>query len=112
MSTVSSLTRALLALLALSVSIGASLANADEGLWTFERVPRDLIAARRSVTLDDAWLNHLQLASVRLTGGCSAVLVSAHGLMMTSRGCVEPCLADNTNSAAPISGATAFSAAA
>jgi hypothetical protein len=102
MSAVSSLTRALLALLALSVSVGASLANADEGLWTFERVPRDLIAARRSVTLDDAWLNHLQLASVRLTAGCSAVFVSAHGLMLTSRGCVETCLADNTNSAADL----------
>jgi hypothetical protein len=107
MSAVSSFPRALLALLALSVSVGAPLAIADEGLWTFEHVPRDLIAARRNVTLDDAWLNRVQLANVRLTGGCSAVLVSAHGLMMTSRGCAESCLADNSNAAADL-GANGF----
>src|SRR5258705_8505540 len=78
----------------------AAAALADEGLWPFEHVPREVIAARRGVTLDDAWLSRVQLASVRLAGGCSATLVSPHGLMITSRQCVESCLGENTTASA------------
>jgi hypothetical protein len=74
----------------------AAAAPADEGLWTYERVPREAIAARRGVTLDDAWLSRAQLAAVRLNGGCSATFVSPRGLMITSRQCVESCLAENS----------------
>ena len=106
MSAAPRLTHALLVIAACTL---ASVAAADEGLWTFERVPRDLIATRRSVTLDDAWLNRVQLASVRLSGGCSAVLVSPRGLMMTSRQCAETCLADNSSTAADLGNAGFFS---
>lgn len=73
----------------------AAAAAADEGLWTYERVPREAIAARRGASLDDDWLSRAQLATVRLNGGCSATFVSPHGLMITSRQCVESCLAEN-----------------
>lgn len=80
----------------------ASLAAADEGMWTYERVPRELIAARRGVTLDNAWLERAQAASVRLEGGCSATVISPRGLMITSRQCVEACLAENSRGGASL----------
>ncbi len=103
MLTASRIKRALPLLAACAIACAtASIAVADEGMWTLERLPRDLIATRRNVTLDDAWLNHVRLASVRLIGGCSAVLVAPRGLMMTSRGCAQTCLADNSNTAADL----------
>jgi Peptidase S46 len=80
----------------------ACVAVADEGLWTYERLPRELIAARRGVTLDDAWLARVQLSSVRLTGGCSAAFVSPHGLMITSRECAQLCLAEYSGAGADL----------
>ena len=80
----------------------ARLAYADEGLWTFDRVPRELVAARRGVTLSDEWLSRVRLASVRLSGGCSATFVSPRGLMITSRPCADACLADNSTAAADL----------
>ncbi|MGH8314292.1 MAG: S46 family peptidase, partial [Steroidobacterales bacterium] len=78
----------------------ATAALADEGFWPFEHVPRELIATRRGVTLDDSWLSRAQLAGVRLVGGCSATFVSPRGLMITSRQCVESCLGENTTASA------------
>ncbi|HZF14853.1 MAG TPA: S46 family peptidase [Steroidobacteraceae bacterium] len=78
----------------------ASVATADEGLWTFDRLPRDALAARRGATLDDAWLGRAQAAAARLDGNCSATLVSPRGLLITSRACVEVCLAENTTASA------------
>jgi hypothetical protein len=89
--------QAILLVVALALTHGAT---ADEGLWTYDRVPRELIAARRGVPLTDAWLTRVQLASVRLSGGCSAAFVSPHGLMITSRPCVDSCLAENTTAGA------------
>ena len=45
---------------------------------------------------DKAWLDRVQAAAVRLTGGCSASFVSAQGLILTNHHCVASCLADNS----------------
>ncbi len=84
------------ALVFLTLSALATIAAADEGLWTFDRLPRASLAAARGITLDDAWLSHAQAATVRLDGNCSATFVSPRGLLITSRSCVEACLAENT----------------
>ena len=42
---------------ALMMCVGVA---ADEGMWTFNNVPRDAIARKYHVTLTDQWLQHLQ----------------------------------------------------
>ena len=85
----------------LSVSAGALIltfgplaahqAAADEGLWAFDHVPAAAIKARYGVNVDQAWLDHVQASAVRLDDGCSAGVVSAQGLVLTSDHCVSAC---------------------
>ncbi|MEP7009916.1 MAG: S46 family peptidase [Acidobacteriota bacterium] len=67
-------------------------ARADEGMWTFDNVPRAAIEAKYGVPVTDAWLDHLRISSVRLEGGCSGSFVSGDGLVLTNHHCVDSCL--------------------
>jgi hypothetical protein len=58
-------------------------APADEGMWLYNHPPRELIRERYGFELTDAWLEHLQKASVRL-GGASAEFVSEDGLVLSN----------------------------
>jgi V8-like Glu-specific endopeptidase len=69
---------------------------ADEGMWTFNNVPRATIAKKYGVEITDAWLANLQKAVVRLETGCTGSFVSAEGLVLTNHHCVATCLADNS----------------
>ncbi len=69
----------------------AAPALADEGMWTFDHVPAAKIRETYGVTVDQAWLDRVQAASVRLAGGCSASLVSKDGLVLTNDHCVLDC---------------------
>jgi hypothetical protein len=80
-----------LAFAALAFCLGPA-ARADEGMWTFDNVPRAAIEAKYGVSITDAWLDHLRLASVRLEGGCSGSFVSGDGLVLTNHHCVDSCL--------------------
>ena len=85
--------RTLLPLLALALWFNPA-ARADEGMWTFDNVPRATIEAKYGVRVTDAWLDRLRLASVRLEGGCSGSFVSGDGLVLTNHHCVDSCLQD------------------
>ena len=80
------------------IIVGAALpwnaARADEGMWTFDAFPAAKVRAEHGWAPDQAWLDRVRLASVRLTGGCSASFVSAQGLILTNQHCVADCLAD------------------
>ena len=81
------------ALLATSLAAGAT--AADEGMWTFDNFPRELVRERYGVSIDDAWLERVRVAIVRLSG-CTASFVSADGLILTNHHCVTSCLAQNS----------------
>jgi hypothetical protein len=79
----------------LVVTLCAAGLLADEGMWTFENVPRADISKKYGVRLTDEWLRRLQGSVVRLEG-CSGSLVSPDGLVLTNHHCAASCLAENS----------------
>jgi len=68
-------------------------ANADEGMWPFHGFPLDRANAALKTQLDQAWLDRVRSATVRLSN-CTASFVSGEGLILTNHHCVESCLAE------------------
>jgi hypothetical protein len=66
-------------------------ARADEGMWPFDEAPVARVKDALGVSLDTRWLDHLRDASVRLTNGCSASIVSREGLVLTNQHCLVLC---------------------
>src|SRR5438132_12999939 len=64
-------------------------ALADEGMWTFNNVPRAEIKKRYGFEVTDEWLKKVQLASVRFNNGGSGSFVSPNGLVLTNYHIVE-----------------------
>src|ERR1041385_3268597 len=77
----------LLALFSLQTLHVATLA--DEGMWTFNNVPRAEIKKKYGFDVTDAWLNKVRLASVRFNNGGSGSFVSPNGLVLTNYHIVE-----------------------
>jgi len=63
----------------------------DEGMWTFDNFPLQTVNQKYGLSLDQAWLDRVRLASVRIQG-CSASFVSPEGLILTNHHCVVGCL--------------------
>src|SRR6266699_6124092 len=59
-------------------------ARADEGMWTFNNVPRAEIKKKYGFDVTDEWLKKVQLASVRFNNGGSGSFVSPNGLVLTN----------------------------
>src|ERR1041385_969524 len=64
-------------------------ALADEGMWTFNNVPRAEIKKKYGFDVTDDWLNKVRLASVRFNNGGSGSFVSPNGLVLTNYHIVE-----------------------
>jgi hypothetical protein len=56
---------------------------ADEGFWPYNAIPKAAIKAKYKFDVTDAWLKHLQLATIRFGGGTGSI-VSATGLVLTN----------------------------
>src|SRR5579871_3415393 len=69
-------------------------AFADEGLWTFDNAPIAKIKAAYGVDITPGWLARVQAASVRLSVGCSASVLSGQGLTLTNAHCAQDCAHD------------------
>ena len=82
---------ALAALAALS-----TVAFADEGMWTFDHVPKQAIRDKHGVELSDAWLDNVRLSTVRLETGCTGSFVSPDGLILTNHHCADGALAEHS----------------
>jgi Peptidase S46 len=77
-------------LLALAVAPAA----ADEGLWLPDAFPAARVERAYGFAPDQAWLDHVRLASVRLARGCSGSFVSPRGLVQTNNHCARDCIAE------------------
>lgn len=77
---------------AASVLSLATVASADEGMWTFDNFPFAKVQQQYGFAPDQKWLDRVRKASVRLEGGCSGSVVSKGGLVMTNHHCVAECM--------------------
>ena len=80
-----------LPVLAGMAAVFATMAKADEGMWTFDNFPFAAVNAKYHTAIDQAWLDRVRGAAVRLSSGCSASLVSGRGLVLTNHHCVRDC---------------------
>jgi hypothetical protein len=69
-------------------------AVADEGMWTFNNIPRAEIKKKYGFDVTDEWLKKVQLASVRFNNGGSGSFVSPNGLVLTNYHIVEDIVND------------------
>jgi hypothetical protein len=76
---------------AATAGLFTSQAWADEGMWTFDNFPAAKVKAAYGLTIDQAWLDRVRNASVRLSSGCSASVVTKEGLVLTNNHCVAEC---------------------
>src|SRR6185436_4878740 len=65
----------------------------DEGMWTFNNVPKADIKQKYGFDVTDEWLHKVQLASVRFPGG-SGSFVSPNGLVLTNYHIVEDAIGE------------------
>src|SRR5690606_22439594 len=82
--------------LLIALTAAATVASADEGMWTHDNFPAAQVQQRHGVAITPAWLDTVRLSTVRLAN-CTASFVSAEGLMLTNHHCVAPCLAQLSN---------------
>ncbi len=78
------------------IALPLSAARADEGMWTIDAFPTAKMKAAYGWAPDQAWLDKVRQAAVRLTGGCSASFVSPDGLILTNHHCVATCVEQNS----------------
>jgi hypothetical protein len=68
----------------------------DEGMWTFQNFPSDVVRQRYGVNISREWLERVQTAIIRLAD-CSASFVSSDGLILTNHHCAQACLAQHSS---------------
>src|SRR6267378_2643812 len=94
------------ALVSLALLLAAALAPigserdawADEGMWTFDNFPKQLVQRHYGFSPSDAWLDHIRLASVRFNNGGSGAFVSSEGLVMTNHHVGSDCIHELSSS--------------
>jgi hypothetical protein len=67
-------------------------ALADEGMWTFDNFPSQMVKEKYGVVIDQEWLDHARGNAGRMANGCSSSLVSKDGLVFTNHHCVIGCV--------------------
>ncbi len=83
---------ALLALVFYACFVPNARVHADEGMWPLNAFPSATVGKKYGFAPDQAWLDNVRLASVRLAQGCSGSFVSREGLVMTNHHCAHACI--------------------
>ena len=87
------MTRRPLYLVSLIALLVATLAAwADEGMWTLNDFPKQIVQQRYAFTPSDASLDHVRLSSVRFNNGGSGAFVSPDGLVITNHHVGSDCI--------------------
>ena len=74
-----------LLVLGLAVAVGSGPIGAlDEGMWTFDNLPRKVLEDKYGFKPTTEWLDRLRLSSVRFNDGGSGSFVSPNGLVLTN----------------------------
>lgn len=90
----------LLLLFAVTLSMLApTTVSADEGMWTFNNLPRAEIKRKYNFEITDDWLRRTQLAAIRFNNGGSGSFVSPDGLVLTNHHIAQDTLAKLSTSA-------------
>ncbi len=79
------MTRRLFVLFIAALACTGLVGLADEGMWTFDNVPRKLIKEKYGFDVTDQWLEHVRLTAARLGDGGSGSFVSPDGLVFTNQ---------------------------
>jgi hypothetical protein len=74
------------------LSLSASSALADEGMWLYNAFPKDRVQKQYGFLATQEWLDHLRLSSVRFNNGGSGSFVSADGLAFTNHHVGADCI--------------------
>jgi hypothetical protein len=74
------------------IALATPLALADEGMWLFNAFPSERVEKQYGFPATHAWLDHLQLSSVRFNNGGSGSFVSADGLAFTNHHIGADCI--------------------
>ncbi|MEO8805998.1 MAG: S46 family peptidase [Burkholderiaceae bacterium] len=77
-----------------SLFLASITTHAAEGMWTLDNLPLARMREAYGFTPDQAWVDKVMRASVRLAGGCSGSFVSRDGLLMTNHHCIVDCIQD------------------
>lgn len=86
------------ALICTTLSFAPAAQAREEGMWTFDNFPIARVNRELGTHIDQAWLDNIRMAAVRLTSGCSASVVSGEGLVLTNHHCVVGCAQDLSSS--------------
>ena len=87
---------AVLGAVLIALGLAGVAARAEEGMWTFDAFPAEKMRASYGWAPDKAWLDRVRDASVRLTSGCSASVISKDGLILTNWHCSAGCAQNNS----------------
>ncbi len=66
------------------LTLGSTMACADEGMWLFNDLPTKQLKARYGFEPTEEWAEHVRLSSVRFNVGGSGSFVSSTGLVLTN----------------------------
>jgi len=70
-------------------------AFADEGMWTYQQFPHEVLQRTHNTDVSSAWLERVRTATIRLSN-CTASFVSGEGLILTNHHCAEACLDEHS----------------
>jgi hypothetical protein len=72
--------------------LAGSWSLADEGMWLYNRFPKDKVKIKYGFEPSEQWLDHLRLSSVRFSSGGSGSFVSSNGLVFTNHHVGADCI--------------------